>query len=156
MSNTPLSDAESDELLDRLTRLAAVHDPVPQAVVDAAIASENWRDIDAELAELVFDSAVDGAMVGARGVLDGRQLTFEAPGMTVELEVLGEPARIQGQLVPAGEADVEILHPRGSVSVHADPLGHFRADGVPEGPVSLRCRVEGSEAPVTSTDWVVR
>ena len=143
-----------DEMLGRLGRLAAALDPVPHRVVEAARASAAWQTIDAELAELVYDSVVDEELVGARGG-SARQLTFESPEVTVELEVAAGSGRINGQLIPSREAEVEVRHPGGSVTVRADRLGHFRADDVPSGPISVRCRIDGTTGRAAHTDWVV-
>jgi hypothetical protein len=142
-----------DELLGRLKVLTAALDPVPQRVVKAAGASFSWHSIDAELAELVYDSVVDEELVGARGG-GARQLTFEAPDVTIELEVTPDSGRINGQLVPPAEADVEVRHPEGTLTVRADRFGHFRADGVPSGPISLRCLTGGPAGGAAHTDWV--
>ena len=48
-----------DELEAELRRLAADREPVPAELVQAALDAFGWRDIDAELAELVYDSLVD-------------------------------------------------------------------------------------------------
>ena len=146
--------ADYDDLLGRLKVLAAGLDPVPRRVVEAARASFSWMTVDAELAELVYDSVVDDELVGARGG-GGRQLTFEAPGVTVELDVAPGSARINGQLVPPAEADVEIRHPEGSMTVRSDRMGHFRAEGVPRGPISVRCHTRGAAGRTAHTDWVV-
>ncbi|HEX2042902.1 MAG TPA: hypothetical protein VHF24_09730 [Acidimicrobiales bacterium] len=143
-----------DELLGRLKVLAAALDPVPRRVVEAARASLSWHSIDAELADLVYDSVVDEELVGARGG-GARQLTFQAPDVTIELEVTPGSGRIVGQLVPPTEADVEVRHPNGTLTVRSDRLGHFRADGVPAGPVSVRCLSSGTAGRAAHTDWIV-
>ncbi len=144
---------DHDELLARLKMLTAALDPVPRRVVEAARGSFTWQSVEAELAELVYDSVVDEELVGARGG-GARQLTFEAPDVTIELEVAPGSGRINGQLVPPTEADVEVRHPHGSFTVRSDRLGHFRADGVPNGPISVRCRA-GAAGRTAHTDWVV-
>lgn len=143
-----------DELLERLRVLAAALDPVPRRVLEEARACAAWQTIDTELAELVYDSVVDEELVGARGG-GARQLTFEAPGVTVEIEVAPGSGRINGQLVPPREADVEVRHPGGSLTVRSDRLGHFRAEGVPSGPISVRCGIDGAAGRTAHTDWVV-
>ena len=63
--------------------------------------------IDADLAALTYDSAVDiGDMALVRGPATLRLLTFEGPGITVELEAVtvGRRRRLVGQLVPAQAA----------------------------------------------------
>jgi hypothetical protein len=133
-----------------LKRVIGDSDPVPAEVVEAAVASRTWRRVEAELAELVYDSVVDADLVRAgRG---GRQLTFEAPELTVEVEV--GLVSLEGQLVPPQSAQVEVRHRDGSLTVAADRLGHFRVEGVPHGPVSLRCQPDLGSAP-TVTSWVV-
>lgn len=145
--------AEHDELLARLGVLARGLDPVPGRVLAAARACATWQTVDTELADLIYDSVVDEELVGVRGGA-ARQLTFATADITVEVEVAAL-GRINGQLVPPQAADVEIRHPEGAVNVRSDDLGHFRAEGVPPGPISLRCRTGGPAGRVAHTDWVV-
>lgn len=150
-------DDENESLLRELRAVASRVDPVPSSLVAAAKAGLSWRTVDAELAELAFDSLVAepaGALV--RGGQEARLLSFEASGLAIELEVLPAGARrhLIGQLDPPQTAEVEIRHPRGSFTVSADQLGRFATD-VSSGPVSLRCRT-GATPPGTAvvTDWV--
>src|SRR5216684_8898574 len=50
---------DDTELEEELRRAAARFDPVPGELLRAAASVFTWRTIDAELAELVFDSLVD-------------------------------------------------------------------------------------------------
>ena len=60
----------------------------PADVVAAAKATFTWRTIDAELAELTFDSVADtDALAGVRGGGGPRALTFEHDDVVVEVEV---------------------------------------------------------------------
>jgi hypothetical protein len=62
-----MNDADIDQMLGRLRAVASRADPVPAGVVVAARGAFQWRTIDAELAELVYDSWVDDvALVGVR------------------------------------------------------------------------------------------
>src|SRR5215204_6307751 len=78
-------------------------DPVPAALVGAARASFTWRTIDAELAELTSDSALDAAAV--RSTRAPRLLTFTAGETTLVVQVAPLAAgqeterRLLGQLV---------------------------------------------------------
>jgi len=151
-------DAIYDELLADLKTLVRQLDPVPEQVREAARASATWLTIDAdlaELAELTYDSVVSDELVGIRGSGAARQLTFETPGRTLEIEIAGAAGRLQGQIVPAREVDVVIRHRNGATTVRTDSVGHFEADGVPAGPVSLRWDGAGSGEGATTTDWVV-
>lgn len=147
---------ESGDPMSTLSALAARMDPVPPAVLEAARATFTWRTIDAELAELAFDSTFsDLALAGVRGgELGPRLLTFEAPQLTVELEVseVGDARRFVGQLVPPTAAELEIRHPSGATPVTADERGRFSADRIPAGPVSVRV-VRSGHDPV-ETDWI--
>ena len=146
------------QLLDALRAVVRAVDAPPRAVVDAARGSYAWRTIDAELAELAYDSLLDDSLlVGVRGGETPRSLTFEAPDVVVEVEVLeaGEQRRLIGQLVPPRGADIQVRHSGGMVRVEADEVGRFSAAGVAPGPVSLRCRVVGQEDTPVETPWVV-
>jgi hypothetical protein len=144
-----------DALLAALGRAAARLDPVPEAVLTAGRAGFAMVSLDAELATLVYDSSFGDEDTRAlvRGGGGSRQLTFEAPRLTFEIEVRTSERRLVGQLVPAGPALIEVRSPDRSVTVEADHLGRFAADAVPHGPVSLRCRGDGGAT--TDTEWVV-
>lgn len=146
-----------DALIAELQDLFETTDPVPAHVVAAAEASFTWRTIDAELAALVADSA-ERPLAGVRSQVDHvgpRLLTFEGQGLLVEVEVdpVGTTRRLVGQLVPPKSAEVEVRWPGGSLTRAADEVGHFTAEAVPQGPVSLICRVTGAGKPV-ATSWV--
>ena len=148
---------DDDVLESELRRLATLADPVPAAVLEVAKAGLAWRTIDAELAELSYDSMLEGAGAGARGGA-GRELTFEAGGFVVDLQV-SDPAdpfdagSLLGQLVPSQPAVIEIRTPTEVVEVTADGLGRFRAPHPGPGPISLRCRL-GERGTTIATDWV--
>ena len=147
---------DDEELVDALRAASRRFDPVPDEVVRASRESFTWRTIDAELAELAYDSVLDDArLAGVRSGDAPRTMTFEAPALTVELEVTatGDRRRLLGQLVPPGPADVEVRHAGAPVTVEADRLGRFAVD-VSAGPVSLRCRLHGGSATVLETAWV--
>jgi len=151
--------ADKDKVsLDDLTLLAQVraaieeYDPVPPNVVAAAQASLTWRTVDAELAELIEDSALATASVRSSGP---RSLVFESPVATVVVEV--EPRngsrRLTGQIVLPRAAQVQVRHVGGRTDVEADAQGRFAIDNVPAGRLSLLCRfAEESRDLVTS--WV--
>ncbi len=145
---------ELDDLAEWLGRIAAEVDPPPAEVVAASRAAFAWRTIDAELAELAYDSWLDDRpLAGVRRAGGPRQLTFETPGLTVEVELVdGDHPRMVGQLVPPGPGVVEVRHPEGSMETPVDGLGRFVVERLPAGPVSLRCHPDG--AGTIDTDWV--
>jgi len=142
-------------LIGALRGLGQRIDPEPPELAARAISAFTWRTIDAELAALTYDSLLDeDRLVGVRGDDGPRQLTFEGPDLTVELEV-GDDGCLVGQLVPASQAEVEVRWPGSSTTVQADDLGRFAMPGGRTGPVSLRCRLQGSSTAGIVTSWVV-
>ena len=81
------SDKEFEDLLAELRVAGLVVDPVPERVTFAAKASLAWRTIDAELAELTYDSVLDDDRLSlVRGATAARMLTFSAGELTVDVE----------------------------------------------------------------------
>ncbi len=143
-----------DELLATLGRALDAFDPVPPAVKEYSLAGFGWRTIDAELAELVFDSAV-AELAGVRGGEETREITFRAPGVEIEVVVLSEDTRrIVGQLVPPQRAAIELRSAGGDLeTIESDDLGRFSFSEVPTGNVSLRCLLADDQT--VQTDWVI-
>jgi hypothetical protein len=148
----PLSD---DELMARLSEIASIADPVPEALLSAARAAFALRDLDARVAELIRDSAIDASATAVRGP-GPRMLSFESGEMAIECEVTPDAARrdIFGQLVggraPTVDAQVPGQQP---VTVPVDADGCFSVRGLPPGPARLRAHLADGTTLVTS--WTV-
>jgi hypothetical protein len=145
-----------ERLLAELRDLFERGDPPPAAVAEAAKRSYGWRTVDEELAALTMDTLVDRPLAGVRGTAEPRSLRFEAPGLTIEVEVSGSGAerrRVLGQLVPPRAASIEVSQPDGGGTVEADELGRFAIDGLRAQPLRLRCHLAG-QGPV-ATEWVL-
>lgn len=154
---TPAGGDPNDSLLSELRAAATRLDPVPEESVLAARSALAWRTMDAELAELSADSAVaDEPLAGVRGGNSPRLLSFDATLMSVELEVtaIGRTRRLLGQLLPPQAGHLEVHHEKGTITVAADELGRFRADGLVPGPTRVRWwgAGEASGSPV-DTEW---
>lgn len=148
-----VSGPDPDEVVDALRRAVAEEDPPPDHVVALAKAVYSMRSLDAELAQLVFDSAVDEELVGVRGG-GGRQLTFRTVSLTIELDVSPNDGRVVGLVAPGRGAEVELRHHRGTATTTADDLGRFTISEELRGPISIRCRVDTPGGPVTAqTEW---
>lgn len=149
-----MTEQELDQFAGRLRTIGSRVDPPPPAVISAARTAFEWRTVDTELAELTYDSSVDDReLAGVRGRGGTRQLTFEAPGLTVEVEVGdGAASGLVGQLVPAHRGTVELRHGAGVLTLEVDDLGRFAAPHLPAGPLSLRCTADAA-SPV-DTEWV--
>jgi hypothetical protein len=144
-------DLDDERLLALLGAGLAAADPIPEWVSRGAAESVTWARIDAELAELVFDSAVED-LAGVRSEAGARLLSFRAPEIEVEVTVEEGVRRLIGQVVPPQELDIELVGPAIAVTTRTDPLGRFTFDQVPEGPLSLRCLTVGG---VVQTQWMV-
>lgn len=142
-------DAAGDELLDRLRTAADRHDPAPADLTARAKAAFGGRDLDAELAELLFDSALTSAGTRRGASAESRQLSFQVDDGSIELDLAD--GRIAGQVVPPEPGAVTLLLPSGlGVSTVADDAGHFSFAAPAGGVVRIRAEVAGR--PVT-TDW---
>ena len=144
MMEQELPTPDDEALLEDLRRITSELDPIPEHVLAAAHAAIGWRTLDAELAELIADSAIDEALLLVRGVAQPRSLTFEVPGLTIELEAEhagADDLRLSGQLVPPQPAEVTILQGETLLALRADDRGRFAARGIAPGPLSLRCRL---------------
>jgi hypothetical protein len=146
------TDPDDDALQDLLGVALREADPVPEHVLAAARGAWTWRTIDQELAALVFDSATE--LTGVRDRDAARQLTFQAPGLEIEVMV-ADPStrRLVGQLVPAQPATVVLAGTGASLEQEADRFGRFSFDVVPAGPV--RISVTAPDGSTIATDWVV-
>ncbi|HEY3485246.1 MAG TPA: carboxypeptidase-like regulatory domain-containing protein [Ilumatobacteraceae bacterium] len=142
-----------DEVLALLGDALQHHEPVPDRVLTGARAAFTWRTIDAELAELVFDSALEGA--GVRSDDIARQVTFQAPGVEIEVMLIDDGSRrLVGQLVPATEVTVELTSGDRVSSAHSDRLGRFGFDDIEPGPVRLTVLGSSGER-LVHTEWVL-
>jgi hypothetical protein len=152
MQDRHSTEPDDDALQELLGVALRGADPVPEHVLAAAHGAWTWRTIDQELAALVFDSATELSGVRDRG--GARQLTFQAPGLEIEV-MIADPAtrRLIGQLVPARPATVELEGTDGKLGQEADRFGRFAFDAVPAGPV--RITVTAPDGTTIATDWVV-
>jgi len=142
-----------DELLAELRSLLRRTDPVPAEVTDFARAALGWRRLDAELAELLEDSALEpGSAALTRGAAGTRSLTFRSANLTIDIEL--EDGLLLGQLAPAADgATVEVQTGEGAVvaTVQSDELGRFRV--TLEDGRRYRLRVVRADASAVETSW---
>jgi hypothetical protein len=136
------SDVSDDAFEERLRRAADLIDEVPPASLRAARTAHSIRRLDAELAELVFDSLGTREAQMVRGGGEPWLLTFEAGATTVDIEVstTRRGLRVLGRISPEVAIDVEIRSGDRTIRTSTDPLGRFVADEIPGGATSLRLR----------------
>jgi hypothetical protein len=150
----PVTEGRLDALEQRLRQVAVDRDPVPPSVLDHAMHALELRDLDTELAALVADSLdADERLALVRGPQGTRLLTFEAPGVVVELQVTstGDRRQLEGHVAGAGGCELSLEHPEGTVVISPDEHGRFQVDVVPAG--RLRLHVRAEDRSVTTT-WV--
>jgi len=155
-----MSDQPDDrELEEEIRRAAARLDPVPPELTAAAVDAFAFRDLDAELAELAFDSLLDADPATlVRGSAGPRLVSFTAGELSIDIEVAGAgPDRqLMGQIMPPGPVRVEFRRRDGATtSTEADELGRFSAASLRPGPLSLRVSgAAGQPRPAVVTDWL--
>lgn len=136
---TEPNDRNDDELMAELAAAVAEEAAVSDSRRATARAAFTWRTVDAELAELLHDSALDvGAAVRSGG--DGpRTLSFRRAAVTVEVEIDGDA--VLGEVIDdhtddSAPAAVTLQRPDAEDrTVEADASGFFRFDAVGPGPV---------------------
>jgi hypothetical protein len=132
-----------DQLFDRLAATLRDAEEPPEQVLELAQASFGLHRLDAELAELVADSALEVTPAGVRAAGDGpRMLTFEAGDAEIEVQIdaAGDGWRVLGQVVPTGPAAVRIEPATPSLAATeavTDELGRFAARVTGSGPWRL-------------------
>ncbi len=150
-------DMSDDQLLAELRTAIEQNDPPPERLSTIAKAALTWRTIDAELAELAFDSTRD--LAGVRDQTLQRQITFETADLEIEIMVVDTASRrLVGQLVPAVEAMVVLIagddgEPE-RFTTTADHLGRFGFDDVPTGPVGFAV-LDADGRPTVQTERLV-
>jgi hypothetical protein len=150
-----MTDISDDELLDRLRVVTDEVDPMPEMVLASARAAFALRTLDADLAELVRDSAEEerGGLIAVRGEGDVRLISFETGAVAVELQVTERGAlrdlvaQVSG--VDIGRAEVETPTSRYPTALE-DSL--VSVDGVPAGHMRLHLHTTQGRDLVTS--WV--
>lgn len=152
-------EAVPDEaLLAALHEAIADREAVPPAFVAAAKGAYAWRNIDAELAQLTYDSQQEGAAAGLRSESASiRALSFASAHLSIEVEITGDT--LLGQLIPARPGTVEVqAFDGGTATVPVDEDGCFTVDPKPGSTFRLRCHTghtghTGTQADVL-TGWV--
>jgi hypothetical protein len=151
-----LSQLSDEDLIRRLRRIAAEADPVPDSLYVAARAAFALRDLDARVAELVRDSALDAPLITVRAHQDSdaRMLSFEGADTVIECEITvrGGTRDISGQ-VSGGTATSVAAEVAGQPPLRAEVGAHgfFTVRGLPPGPFRLKCQL--ADGALVATSW---
>jgi hypothetical protein len=151
--------ADDDSLEQELSELLGRADPMPATVLEAGRAAFGWRRLDAELAELLADSALGSEELSlARGTeVPVRSVSFGTGHRAIDLDVdvRGDGRILRGQLTPPVPATIEVQRQDGTTlaSVVADSFGRFLLE-LPS-PGTIRLRLSGDpELGTIETAWI--
>lgn len=144
---------DDEELLELLRQALAERQAVPPDFVEAARNAFAWHNIDAELAELTYDSSRDAETVAATRAETAsiRALTFTSAHLTIELEVTHDS--LLGQIVPAQAGTIRVQRRDGAETmVPADAIGRFTIRPIPGGAFRLHCKTAADADALTG--WI--
>jgi hypothetical protein len=141
-----------EALLAALRHAIGARQSVPPEFVQAAKDAFAWHNIDAELAQLTFDSTLGHDLARTRAEAASiRALTFTSARLTIDLEVTADS--VLGQIVPTQAAEIEVQARSGAGTVIAsDDIGCFVIRPIPRGSFRLHCRAVGGVDVLTG--WI--
>jgi hypothetical protein len=132
---------DDEALLAALKQALRARRAVPPEFVQAGQNAFAWHNIDAELAQLTYDSTreFDRAPSTRSEAASIRALTFNSAHLTIELEVTSDS--LFGQLIPTQAGMIKIQSQTGAeMAFPADEIGYFSIRPVPAVPFRLHCR----------------
>ena len=144
--------SDDDRLLAALSEAMKARQAIPSWFVESGKNAFAWHNIDAELAQLTYDSQADaGQMAVARSETASiRALTFTSAHLSIELEVAD--GSLLGQVVPPPDGTLEAHTKSGKTTSPVDEAGFFALEPMPPGPFLLRFRtVDGASV---MTGWI--
>jgi hypothetical protein len=138
---------DDEQLLAALREALEADEAVPPEFIEAGKNAYAWHNIDAELAQLTYDSSHEShAALSLRAEAASiRALTFTSAHLTIELEVSEDS--VLGQVIPAQSGVIEIQGREGTTAtLEADAVGCFLIRPIPDSPFRLRFRTsDGSD-----------
>jgi len=146
-------DWNDEQLLAALREAMEARQAVPAWFVETGKNAFAWHSIDADLAQLTYDSqSGERAPAAVRSETASiRALTFTSARLRVELEVT--EGSVVGQVIPSQGGMLEI-HTKAEIrATEVDEIGCFAVDPVPEIPFRLRYRAAGGADVLTG--WIV-
>jgi hypothetical protein len=144
---------DDEQLLAALRQAVRAREAVPPDFVEAGRSAFAWHNIDAELAQLTYDSRSDrdyelSVRAEAASV---RALSFTSAHLTIELEVTQES--LVGQVIPAQAGTITVRPRQGAeTAAEVDEIGCFSISPAPPGEFRLHCRTAGGIEALTG--WI--
>ena len=149
-------DWDDEELLTALREAMRAREAVPAEFVEMGRNAYAWHNIDAELAQLTYDSDRDADLVASlrSETASIRALTFTSAHLSIEVEVTDES--LVGQVVPIAperEGTIEVQAKAGATTTTSvDEIGCFAVSPKPPSPFRLRYRAADGTDVVTG--WI--
>ncbi len=146
---------DDEQLLAALGEAMRAREAVPDEFVDMGKSAYTWHTIDAELAQLTYDSSReqdrDAAASLRAETASIRALTFTSAHLSLELEVT--ESSLLGQIIPPRSGTIETQSRAGATtSTPVDEIGCFAVDPIPASPFRLRYRAaDGTDV---LTGWI--
>jgi hypothetical protein len=143
---------DDDKLLAALREALSASEAVPAWFVETGKNAYAWHNIDAELAQLTYDSFSDQRMATATRseTASIRALTFTSANLSMELEVSEDS--LLGQIIPPRAGMLEIHTKTGVITTSVDEIGCFAVEPKPDTSFRLRCRIaDGTDV---LTGWI--
>jgi len=141
------------DVLAALQQALRAQRAVPPEFIEAGKNAFAWHNIDAELAQLTYDSTLDSSLeLSLRAEAASiRALTFTSAHLTIELEVAQDS--LLGQIIPAQPATIKI-QPRedAEITLATDEIGCFSIQPIPAGQFRLHCRTAAGVDALTG--WI--
>jgi hypothetical protein len=144
--------SDDDTLLAALRQAMRAREAVPTWFVETGKNAYAWHNIDAELAELTYDSHSDEQMAAATRseTASIRAFIFTSAHLSIELEVTEDS--LLGQIIPPRAGTLQINTKAGTITTTVDELGFFAVEPKPDSSFRLRCRTaDGADI---MTGWI--
>jgi hypothetical protein len=143
---------DDEQLLTALGEAIKARDAVPSWFVQTGKNAYAWHNVDAELAQLTYDSRTDAdEMAVARSeTATIRALTFTSAHLSIELEVAN--GSLFGQVVPPQAGTLETRTEAGMTTAPVDETGFFTVTPIPSGPFLLRFGT--TDGAYVMTGWI--
>jgi hypothetical protein len=143
---------DDEQILAALGEAMRARQEVPEWFVETGKNAYAWHNIDAELAQLTYDSSHDRnrAAVMRSETASIRALIFTSAHLSIELEVT--EGRLLGQVITPRAGTLETHTTAGVTTLPVDEIGGFVVEPKPASPFRLRFRaMDGTDV---LTGWV--
>ena len=146
---------DDEQLLAALRESMRARQAVPEEFVEMGKNAYTWHTIDAELAQLTYDSGREQDRDVAASLRSEtasiRALTFTSAHLSLELEVT--ESSLLGQIIPPRAGTLEAQTRAGATTnTPVDEIGCFAVEPIPASPFRLRCRTEDGADVLTG--WI--